>query len=137
SFARQNAKTPRDFYQAMECVEACMKIVWKCRKEGSLKWWALENPVGYLRQFLGRPSYTFQHWEFDKAAAHCKPTDLWGYFNPPVKKVKRRPEISKDRNKRMGNWQKPTPPPGYEHITDRSAIRAITPEGFANAFFKA
>ncbi len=137
SLARQTAKTPRDFEGAMETIEACLRIVWKCRKSGSLKWWAMENPPGYLRQFIGRPAFTFQHWEFDEKARHCKPTDVWGYFTHPAKRFTVKP-FSGNRNLYDGNWQSPAPPKGYEHLAgDRAAIRAITPAGFAQAFFKA
>lgn len=137
SLARQNAKTPRDLAAGMETVEACLRIIWECRKRGPLKWWALENPLGYLRQFLGRPPFMFQHWEFGDGR-HCKPTDIWGYFTPPRKTVKTKPHtLFSNRNQYEGNWQKPPPPKGYEHLTDRAAIRSVTPPGFARAFFKA
>lgn len=66
----------------LKIVDACLKIIWKCKPE----FWAIENPVGYLRRFLGKPTFTFRQWEFgDKG---IKPTDLWGFFNLPTKKVK-------------------------------------------------
>lgn len=137
SLARQNAKTPRDFQSAMKVVSACMNIIWKARIANTLKFWALENPRGYLRQFLGAPKCTFEHWMFVENSQHCKPTDLWGYFNIPRNPYQIKPELNKNRNRRVGNWQKPLPPTGYEHIIDRAAIRAITPAGFALAFYKA
>jgi hypothetical protein len=102
-----------------------------------LKWWAIENPRGLLRQFLGRPAFTFEQWEFEKDARHCKPTDIWGYFNAPKKRIRTKP-FSGNRNLYYGNWQNPPAPKGYEHLAgNRAAIRAITPAGFAQAFFKA
>lgn len=140
SLARQRAKKPRDFYSAMEVVSACLNIIWECQGNGNrpqLKFWVIENPVGYLRQFLGKPAYTWQHWQFDDKSLHCKPTDLWGYFNEPKPLIKVKPEMHRNRNYRIGNWQKPTPPKGFEHITKRADIRAITPQGFAEAFYRA
>lgn len=137
SIARVNAKTSRDFKGAMETVEACLRIIWRCRITGSLQFWALENPVGFLRQFLGKPPFSFQQWMFDENARHCKPTDLWGYYNTPGIRVSEKPELHKNRNYREGNYQNPKPPEGYEHIKGRAAVRAITPQGFAEAFFKA
>lgn len=132
SLARQNAKTPRDFPGAMQVVAACMEIIWRCRAVGPLRWWALENPRGYLRQFLGLPAYQSKAWYFEKAQFE-KPTDIWGYFEAPRKKYNRKPKM----NFRTMRWQKPPLNPKYPHITDRAEIRSITPAGFAKAFFKA
>lgn len=138
SLARQTAKTPRDLKQGMKLVEACLRIIWNSQLDGhQLKFWALENPLGHLRRFLGRPPFTFQHWQFDKESLHCKPTDLWGRFNEPRISVKEKPDMDKNRNYRTGNWQKPLPPKGYEHLTKRADIRSITPLGFAKAFYEA
>ncbi len=58
SMARTNAKTPRDLRQGMKVVEACLKIIWESQANanGRLKFWAMENPKGLLRQFLGKPA---------------------------------------------------------------------------------
>ena len=70
SLARTRAKKKRDFAEGMEIVKACMNIIWKCRenpkyrKDGCLKFWALENPMGFLRQFLGYPYFTFDPCDF-------------------------------------------------------------------------
>ena len=48
SLARTTAKTPRDLTEAMKLVRRCLDIVEDCRSNGNLKFWALENPVGYL-----------------------------------------------------------------------------------------
>ena len=55
SFARTTAKTPRDFDKGMETVQACLKIIWSIRKAEKIHFWALENPHGFLDQFLGKP----------------------------------------------------------------------------------
>ena len=85
SRARTNAKTPRDLDGAMDVVASCMRIIWASQSSGSLEWWALENPMGLLRQFLGNPAFSFRGWEYGDAK-HMKFTDIWGYFDPPVKK---------------------------------------------------
>lgn len=137
SIARTTAKVPRDMRQGMETVEACMRIIWGVQYEHQLKFWALENPKGLLRRFLGIPSYTFEQWWFDKDAPRPKPTDIWGKFELPKRTVNDRPAFIRTKKGNIGNWQKPIPPKGYEHIKDRAALRAITPEGFARAFYKA
>ena len=84
SLARTTAKTPRDFKKGMELVSACFEIIWKCRYKNKLAFWAIENPRAILRQFLGKPTFTFYQWEFGDFG--LKPTDIWGYFKNPVKK---------------------------------------------------
>jgi len=131
SRARTTAKTPRDFQGALEVVRACLEIIWLARSAGSLKFWALENPMGLLRQFIGNPAYSFKGWEFGDN--HVKFTDLWGYFNNPVKKRgTRAPGFNRK------NWASPKKPKEFSHLKlDRAGIRAITPKNFAKAFYKA
>lgn len=127
SLARTRAKTARNLQEGMECVRACMEIIWYTwvnptalyRKDGALKFWALENPVGFMRQFLGKPAMTFNPCDFGDP--YTKKTDLWGYFNEPTKKplIGTQPSISDF----TGSGQ--------------AAKRAITPPRFAKAFFKA
>ncbi|MDR0375831.1 MAG: hypothetical protein LBH85_08945 [Treponema sp.] len=105
-----------------------------------LAFWALENPVGLLRQFIGKPHYTFEQWQFGEAK--IKKTDVWGYFNEPKPTVGARPpDLIYIRPKGRHNardWGKMNCPAEYAHLKlDRSALRAITPPGFARAFFKA
>ena len=118
SLARQNAKTPRDMQQAMIVVAACLKIIWQCEP----RFWALENPRGLLRRFLGKPAMTFKHSEFG-TPLH-KPTDLWGYFNPP-KRLRNPVHVPLGLNRASKL---------YPHDP---TLRARTPEMFALAFFKA
>lgn len=127
SFARTNAKTPRDFDAGMEVVKACLEIIWKAKP----KFWALENPFGYLRRFLGVPSLQFQ--PFDYGDPYKKRTDLWGYFNEPKKKPVER-DSSKDSS-HGEDWHHNGI--GKPKGMDRATFRAITPKGFADAFYKA
>jgi hypothetical protein len=85
SLAKNGSHRTRDFGNALKAVDACLKIIWKCRMAGTLQFWAMENPVGYLRQFLGRPRYTFEQWQFGELK--IKKTDIWGYFNEPTPAV--------------------------------------------------
>lgn len=133
SLARTRAKKPRDFAEGMECVEACMRIIWECRKKNKLAFWALENPMGYLRQFLGNPAFTFDPSEFGED--YNKTTDVWGYFKQPRGGLKERFD-STDKNTR----KLPPIPEGYKTDTSMSSVqikRSITPQGFAQAFFNA
>jgi hypothetical protein len=139
-FSRAKNSRPRNFTGALKTVNACLRIIQQCRLQNTLKFWALENPVGYLRQFLGRPHYTFEQWQFGEQK--IKRTDIWGYFNEPVSAVKERPPIlmyTRPKGRRNArDWSKIACPPEYAHLKlDRAALRAITPAGFAAAFFKA
>ena len=106
----------------------------------SLKFWALENPTGYLRQFLGKPCFVFEHWQFSEYI--IKKTDIWGYFNNPVSIVKEKPSgmLIRNPNGRTNSRDLSIPKCPVEYMDlklDRAAIRAITPKEFAEAFFRA
>lgn len=136
-FSLAKADNPRDFNEGMLCVEACMRVIWECRKREPLKFWAVENPRGFLRQFLGLPAFSFEHWWFGDP--QIKPTDLWGYFRTPRRTVKERPTDLTKRFTRKTNgvgWSNPKVAPEFAHLS-RAAKRAMTPPGFAKAFYKA
>lgn len=128
SMARTTAKTPRDFVGAMKIVKACLEIIWTARANGGLKFWALENPTGYLRQFLGKPALTFHPYEFGDS--YKKSTDLWGYFN----ELKKKPVVLTEKEIKDSRVNtRPLPKIKGLSVADR---RAITPRGFAEAFYK-
>ena len=138
SLARTRAKKPRNLREGMETVRACLDIIWECRyepmyrKDNCLKFWALENPMCLLRQFLGYPHFTFNPCDFGDP--YTKKTDLWGYFNIPKTN---KTELTDDEKQgcKINNRKLPS----ISDITSSklSAKRAITPTGFADAFFKA
>lgn len=133
SLARTRSKTPRDFEQGMELVECCLRIIWAVRayKDSNLRFWALENPRAYLRQFLGLPDLSFTSDEFGGDVK--KPTDIWGYFKIPKKVYKKKEGKSSYTNL-------PIIPPGYILPLDLSKLavrRAITNSEFAKAFYRA
>ena len=131
SFARRRAKIPRDLRQGMELVIPCLNIIWECRYNHKLAFWCIENPRGYLRQFLGKPAFTFDPCDFGDP--YTKKTDLWGYFNIP-KKNRIKPEfIDFESGKRMSRMHYET---SCESGERRKILRAITPPGFAKAFFE-
>ena len=139
-FSLAKGGRPRDFESGVEVMSACLQVIWQCRIHGKPKFWALENPVGFMRQFLGRPHFTFEHWQFGDM--QIKPTDIWGYFKSPKFTVKDRPELLsvmyKNGRSNGRGWAAPECPPEYKELNlDRAAVRAITPAGFARAFFKA
>jgi hypothetical protein len=154
SNARTVAKNPRDTRDAMKIVGSCLEIVWESqykvktgRKITPLKFWALENPYyGILSHFIGEPSFVFDPWEFGHN--YKKKTAIWGNFNKPKKKYKDITEVlTKEQREKAKTNSQPLPKFDYmksENIApdwfgklDRKARRAITPRGFAEAFYKA
>lgn len=135
SLARTRAKKPRDFVEGMETVSACLRIIWACRASGSLKWWVLENPVGFLRQFLGAPAVTFMAWQY--GGEHIKPTDLWGYFQTPKKTVKGSAKPVRPKGRMPGGTRDWSFAKNGANGLTRQEIRSMTPPGFAKAFFEA
>ena len=137
---------PRNLQEGMRIVRRCLELIWCIQGHNKLEFWALENPRGLLRQFLGRPAYTFEQWQFGTPAV--KATDIWGVFKQPKPTVKERPEIPmygiKNYNYSKAISNPPIPPEYAEYINSfkshterRAAARAITPAGFADAFFRA
>ncbi len=139
-FSVAKTTAPRDLAKGTETIKACIEIIWQCQAESGIQFWALENPVGLLRKFLGRPEFTFFQWEY--GAEFVKRTDLWGYFNSPKKTVLKRPEgLTKQfpcGSFNSATWSAPKCPTEYigRGLT-KADIRAITPPGFAQAFFRA
>ena len=150
SFAKSNSKYPRDIERGMETVIACLNIIWQVQyklptplaKRTNLKFWALENPFGLLRRYLGHPVLIFNPYDFGDG--YKKKTCLWGFFNIPKKKPvdfvndyihtigsggKPLKKFDKLLNKEI-NYSEET-----KHIS-RTERRSITPPGFAKAFFE-
>jgi hypothetical protein len=103
---------------AIKIVTHCMRIIAMCQ---DLKFWVLENPVGRLKDFLGKPQHYYQPYEYGDT--YSKKTCLWGRFIMPEK----HPVIPTEKDK---IWKLPPTP-------DRADLRSICSEKFAQAFFEA
>lgn len=128
SFAKHfhgKGKYNHDFLRGLETVSACMRVILTTKP----KWWALENPKGYLRRWLGEPKMTFEPWWWGDN--YQKQTDLWGDFALPKAQYIDKP---KDIVKFSMLKSKDIHPEYYGKLS-RTERRAITPQGFANAFF--
>lgn len=143
SFARTNAKKPRDLQEGMRLVRSCLDIIWSvnevkqatAKKTLPLKFWALENPHhGFLRNFLGAPAFTFDPWEFGDG--YQKRTALWGSFKEPQKHPTAMSAKAKKGVKFDYLRSKDIHPEAFGAL-GRQERRAITPAGFARAFFDA
>lgn len=119
-FAGSGARWPRtdeEMIQGLSMVDAVLRFVTIC----SPKFWVLENPVGKLVQYLGKPRMYFQPCDFGDP--YTKKTGLWGNFNmpkqSPVEPV-------------QGSKMHLLPP-----TEERRNLRSETPKGFSRAFFEA
>lgn len=115
--------------EALSVVDACLRIVQVTKP----RFWCLENPTGRLIHYLGEPLMRFNPCDYGDG--YTKKTCLWGCFNPPgkwnpVQPVKGSPG---QRSQDAYNRKVLKRPFGHKR---RSAVRSITPPGFARAFFE-
>ena len=154
SFARTKAKKKRSLSEAMEIVKSCFEIIWHSQwrlvndtaKYTKLTFWALENPSrGLLKNFIGKSAFVFNPYEFGDM--YKKETALWGNFKEPKKIIEEREgNLYTLTGKALGKLKgmvkfdylptKEIHPEKYGELT-RTERRAITPAGFAKAFFEA
>ncbi len=111
------ARTPDELKLALSIVDACLRAVVVHRPA----WWALENPVGILRRYLGKPVAMFDPCDYGDP--WTKKTCLWGQFTMPQKQPVKPLGSLMDR-------------PGCKSSRSKRE-RAKTPLGFARAFFQA
>ena len=126
------------------------------KKKLPLVFWALENPNGMLKYFLGKPAFQFNPYDFGDQ--YQKNTNLWGWFNEPEKNPIQLAEEQKKLHKTNSQplsvlkpykslnselqvkfdrlVSRDIHPEMFGKLT-RQERRAITPKGFAEAFFKA
>jgi len=115
------SKGPNALLEGMSTADACLRFV-LLNKE-TLKFWCLENPIGRLVHYIGKPEHYFHpHYYGDP---YTKKTALWGEFNMPERTHYFDKSEIDDRIHKM--------PPSK----DRATLRSITPAGFAKAFFEA
>lgn len=90
--------------------------------------WALENPIGKMRRYLGSPSFVFNPCDFGDP--YTKKTYLWGVFVPPLPLFQSlRPVAPVDGSMMHTRY-------GGKSERTKTA-RSVTPQGFAQAFFEA
>jgi site-specific DNA-cytosine methylase len=110
-------KGEKALLEGLSVVDACMRIITVHKP----KFWALENPVGRLKDYLGKPKMYFNPCDYGDP--YTKKTALWGEFNIPEKNEVEPVEGSKILK--------------YGPSEDRKKLRSITPPGFARAFYEA
>lgn len=103
--------------EALSIVDACLRII----MINNPTFWALENPVGRLKDYLGSPKMRFHPYMYGDP--YTKLTCLWGDFKKPKQ-----------------DYVEPTQGSMISQLPEkpgRSTVRSITPAGFAKAFYKA
>lgn len=110
-------RTEEEMIDALSIVDACLRIILVTNPI----FWALENPIGKLTQYLGKPRLYFD--PSDYGDPYTKRTCLWGNFNLPKRKPVKPTEGSKMH----------LLPPSKQ----RQRLRSTTPLGFAKSFFLA
>jgi hypothetical protein len=126
-FARVGARwkrTEEQMRDALSIVDACLRLVYAYKPV----WWALENPIGKLKRYLGEPVYKCDPCDFGDP--WTKRIWLWGDFKPPMATLTVRPEYpahrparARDRTSMLSSSQR--------------RERARTSSAFARAFFEA
>ena len=138
-----DAPRERDEAAGMEVVNACKRIIDYCAP----KFWAIENPRGFLRKYLGNPQLTFQPWQYGDP--WTKATDIWGNFTPPAPLYEDWNDVPKlplytrpGRGKpnfaflHKSAWEQ-IPQLHFHRPETDAEFRAMTPPGFAEAFCNA
>jgi len=121
-FANSGARWPRteaEMLEGISVMDACMRIIGLVKPN----WWALENPIGKMKKYLGPPKMYFNPCDYGDP--YTKKTCLWGEFTVPVKT----PVPASLGSKMHLNYG------GKSAATKRA--RSATPAGFAKAFFEA
>ena len=140
-------RSDEQMLEGLSVVDACFRIAYALKP----KFFALENPIGKLKKFIGEPTYKFQPYEFGDM--YSKKTYLWGWFNEPKKIPYNKEDINnfegspslkgeKLREPMSGLYYKKLIESGeFQAPSDtdltRKYFRSITPQGFAKAFFEA
>lgn len=118
-------RTKEETVEGIGVVDACIRIIHVYKPI----WWALENPVGKLSRYLGKPNLIFDPYMYGDP--YYKRTALWGCFIVPKKNpIEPKPRAYPG----APDWH-------HNQVGGKSArtkeIRSITPPGFAKAFFEA
>lgn len=112
------AKGEDALIEGMAVVDACLRMVVIYRPE----WWALENPIGRLQDYIGPPCFKFDPCDFGDP--WTKRTWLWGSFAPPIAALAPVGAVE----------------PTLGDVTTKTSgknRRSATPPGFSRAFFEA
>lgn len=111
------SKGEKAIIEGLKPVIHCLRIIAQARPN----FWIIENPIGRLKNFLGKPDFYYQPYEYGDP--YTKKTCIWGNFNHPKKIIVEPIEGSKM------HFICPS--------KNRSDLRSVCSLGFAKAFFEA
>lgn len=124
----KHKRSDKDIIQGLSLVDACYRIATVTKADV----FALENPVGKLRKWIGEPLLRFQPYDYagyadnPRSEQYSKRTCLWGWFDP------RLPTAPLENIDGSKLWAQ------YGGKSDRTKeLRSMTPQGFARAFYAA
>jgi len=114
--------------EGLELIGATTRFILACNPH----FWVLENPIGRLNRWLGKPTMYFQPYEYGDPVS--KKTALWGKFNIGLQRNIVEPKMYTTSTGKRGSeyWMKLG---GKSERTKE--LRSIAPMGFAKAFFEA
>lgn len=131
----------------MMLVRECLRVV----EEANPVWYAIENPAtGRLRDFLGKPTFTYEPWNF--GSPWTKRTGLWGRFNAPTPVYTRWEDVPLNPDIYVRPGRKPSMvwlhksafnlipefrDSGMPEPTSDMEMRSLCSQGFARAFKEA
>jgi hypothetical protein len=115
-------------FEDCSILTACLMIIARTQP----KFWAIENPVGRMRTLLGNPDLAFNPCDYGDA--YTKKTYLWGNFAIPEKNPVEPVFI---RDSVRGRKYSPIHWGTGGKSAKTKELRSTTPQGFAQAFFKA
>lgn len=135
-----------DYEKGMFLVKECLRIIKECNP----KFWVIENPAtGRLKNFLGKPLYTYEPWEY--GSPWTKKTALWGNFKIPkriytkwenvpkndklyIRPTRKKPSMAqfhKSAIKYIKEFERFEP-----HVKSDMDLRSLCSQGFAQMFFE-
>jgi hypothetical protein len=127
------AKGEKPLLDGLSMVDAVLRIVYVTKP----RWWFIENPVGRLVHYLGKPKFIFNPCDFAGYLenpideAYTKKTCLWGEFRVP--EMKRIEPIEHGDGSRIHEPVVNGKKIGWNTLEAKN-IRSKTPIGFAKAF---
>ncbi len=129
------AKGKEPLIEALTNVDAVFRMV----KIYNPDFYVIENPIGRLTRFIGKPKFIFNPCEFagyldnPEDEAYTKKTCLWGEFDIPIKK-----HVKSVHGSMMHKLKNPKTGKFYSfNDQEGKNWRSKTPLGFARAFVEA
>ena len=110
-----------------QIITHCLRII----AMAAPSFWAMENPTGRFVRWMGKPKMVFNPCDYGDP--YTKRTCLWGRFNEPIMSHVAPEFVLAPNGDRYSpvNWRT------GGGSAKAKELRAITPPGFAQAFFKA